>query len=145
MNWHTWLVLFVVFHFRNISYTINQKHVNHILVYADVVPVALQVSTSELTLKPEPGGLGSGSVDGTVAFRETVTLYNYRNFAAEFTWSPIIGEQGTAFSVRPATGKLLFSYGAWNLLCYISVKPEITKHLDDLIDMIAQVRSCGNP
>ena len=33
-----------------------------------------------------------------------VTLYNKLNYPAEFTWAPNLGEKGTAFSIRPATG-----------------------------------------
>lgn len=36
--------------------------------------------------------------------RSVVTLYNRRNYAAEFSWSPILTERGTAFSIRPAGG-----------------------------------------
>jgi len=31
-------------------------------------------------------------------------LRNRLNLATEFSWNPILGEQGTAFSIRPATG-----------------------------------------
>lgn len=37
-------------------------------------------------------------------FRGVVTLYNKLNYPAEFTWAPNLGEKGTAFSIRPATG-----------------------------------------
>ena len=37
-------------------------------------------------------------------FRSIVTLYNRKNHAADFTWSPILSDRGTAFSIRPATG-----------------------------------------
>jgi len=36
--------------------------------------------------------------------RAIVTLQNRRNYAADFTWSPILTDRGTAFSIRPATG-----------------------------------------
>ena len=36
--------------------------------------------------------------------RSIVTLYNRKNHAADFTWSPILSDRGTAFSIRPATG-----------------------------------------
>ena len=44
--------------------------------------------------------------------RGHVTLFNKLNYAAEFTWSPIVGEKGTAFSIRPANGgtKILSKY-----------------------------------
>ncbi|XP_075257847.1 cilia- and flagella-associated protein 47-like isoform X3 [Convolutriloba macropyga] len=109
---------------RNISYAINHTHVNHILVYADVVPVALELSDTELTLRPDAsGGSTSGGGGGAVVFRETVTLFNRRNYAAEFTWSPIIGEQGTAFSVRPATGCVEASQ---ELICEVVFHPSYT-------------------
>jgi len=31
-------------------------------------------------------------------------LRNHLNLATEFSWNPILGERGTAFSIRPATG-----------------------------------------
>lgn len=34
-----------------------------------------------------------------------ITLKNTLNYPAEFTWAPNLGEKGTAFSIRPATGK----------------------------------------
>lgn len=37
-------------------------------------------------------------------FRGVITLYNRLNYPAEFTWAPNLGEKGTAFSIRPATG-----------------------------------------
>ena len=36
--------------------------------------------------------------------RGVITVNNPLNHPAEFTWSPILGERGTAFSIRPATG-----------------------------------------
>lgn len=32
-------------------------------------------------------------------------MKNTLNYPAEFTWAPNLGEKGTAFSIRPATGK----------------------------------------
>ena len=40
---------------RNVKYTINGHHRDHITVYADVVPVALELSTELLDLTPTPG------------------------------------------------------------------------------------------
>ena len=40
---------------RNVKYTINGHHRDHITVYADVVPVALELSTEVLELTPTPG------------------------------------------------------------------------------------------
>ena len=39
-----------------------------------------------------------------VGVRGTITLYNKLNYPATFTWTPILGKRGTAFSIRPATG-----------------------------------------
>ena len=39
--------------------------------------------------------------------RGVISLKNKLNYQAEFTWSPILGDRGTAFSVRPATGKYI--------------------------------------
>ena len=36
--------------------------------------------------------------------RDVISLRNERNYPAEFTWQPILGERGTAFSIRPASG-----------------------------------------
>ena len=38
--------------------------------------------------------------------RGVVTLKNPLNHTADFTWSPILSERGTAFSIRPATGSV---------------------------------------
>ena len=49
----------------------------------------------------------------TIAFisytglRGSITLLNERNFPAEFSWSPIVDEKGTAFSIRPSGGKFV--------------------------------------
>lgn len=37
-----------------------------------------------------------------------MTLYNKRNMAAEFSWMPVVGKDGTAFSVRPARGSRFY-------------------------------------
>jgi len=33
-----------------------------------------------------------------------VFLHNRLNFATDFSWTPVLGDRGTAFSVRPAAG-----------------------------------------
>ena len=38
--------------------------------------------------------------------RGVITLSNKLNYPAEFTWTPILGERGMAFSIRPATGQV---------------------------------------
>ena len=40
-----------------------------------------------------------------LCYRANITVINPYNISAEFTWLPIYGEQGTAFSIRPASGK----------------------------------------
>lgn len=40
----------------------------------------------------------------SVGIRGVITLYNRLNYPADFTWNPILGDRGTAFSIRPATG-----------------------------------------
>lgn len=41
-----------------------------------------------------------------LGLRGSITLLNKRNYAAEFSWSPVLDERGTAFSIRPSIGKL---------------------------------------
>ena len=43
-----------------------------------------------------------------LGIRGIVTLYNKLNYQAEFTWTPIMGERGTAFSIRPAAGNYVY-------------------------------------
>ncbi|XP_070567350.1 cilia- and flagella-associated protein 47-like [Ptychodera flava] len=83
---------------RNVTYTVNACHQDHVIVFAEVVPVALQLSSNLLTLKPTPG------MPAEAGLRDVITLQNKRNYPADFTWQPILGERGTAFSIRPATG-----------------------------------------
>ena len=40
---------------RNVNYTINGNHRQHVLVRAEVVPVALELSSEDITLKSSPG------------------------------------------------------------------------------------------
>ena len=67
-------------------------------MFAEVVPVALELSTEDLALEPCMGNPADAGVRGVI------TLKNPLNYPAEFTWSPILGERGTAFSIRPAAG-----------------------------------------
>ncbi|KAG5833367.1 hypothetical protein ANANG_G00275190 [Anguilla anguilla] len=83
---------------RCVSYTVNRKHSGHVVVQAEVVPVALELSASEVVLCPTHGLLAQSG------YRGSVTLSNRRNHPAHFTWKPIITDRGIAFSVRPATG-----------------------------------------
>lgn len=41
-----------------------------------------------------------------LCYRANITVINPYNSTAEFTWMPIYGEQGTAFSIRPASGSI---------------------------------------
>ncbi|KAJ7320665.1 hypothetical protein JRQ81_020176, partial [Phrynocephalus forsythii] len=83
---------------KSFTYTINQHHTGYVLVLAKIVPVALELSTRELNLSPTYSFLAESG------FRATVTLYNRRNYPAEFTWKPIVTDQGMAFSVCPEKG-----------------------------------------
>lgn len=83
---------------RSVTYTINKFYQNHVTVTAEVVPVGLELSTDLLVVKPTPG------LPADAGIRGVITLYNRLNYQAEFTWLPILGPQGTAFSIRPATG-----------------------------------------
>ena len=40
-----------------------------------------------------------------LGLRGSITLLNKRNYPAEFSWSPVVDEKGTAFSIRPSIGK----------------------------------------
>lgn len=83
---------------RSVSYSVNQRHPGQILVQAQVVPLALDLSTTLLVLRPIPTLLAQSG------YRSSVTLRNQRNHAAEFTWRPVVTEGGILFSIRPATG-----------------------------------------
>ncbi|KAJ1117902.1 hypothetical protein NDU88_006098 [Pleurodeles waltl] len=83
---------------KSMSYSINQKHTGHVLIIAKAVHVALEMSTNDLILYP------SSSLLAESGFRTTITLYNRKNYPAEFSWKPIITERGIAFSIRPARG-----------------------------------------
>ncbi|XP_060090088.1 cilia- and flagella-associated protein 47 [Heteronotia binoei] len=83
---------------KSFMYTINQHHIGHVLVVAKIVPVALELSTRELTLYPTFSFLAESG------FRTTVTLYNRKNYPAQFIWKPIITDKGMAFSICPEKG-----------------------------------------
>ena len=72
-------------------------------VTADVVPVELELDTYDLVLYPSAGQ------PVEAGYRGVVTLSNRLNYPAEFTWNPIIGDRGTAFSIRPATGECFYA------------------------------------
>ncbi|XP_028902353.1 cilia- and flagella-associated protein 47 isoform X2 [Ornithorhynchus anatinus] len=80
------------------TFTVNRLHTGHVLVIAEAMSVALELSTTELILRPTPGSLAN------TEFRGTVRLYNRRNYSAEFSWKPVNTQKGIAFSIRPAEG-----------------------------------------
>lgn len=86
---------------RPVSYSVNQQHPGQILVQAQVIPLALELSPTLLVLHPDTSLLAQS------AYRSSVTLRNQRNHAAEFTWRPVVTEDGLLFSIRPATGARL--------------------------------------
>ncbi|XP_039602238.1 cilia- and flagella-associated protein 47-like [Polypterus senegalus] len=112
---------------RSVTYTINKNHVGHVLVLGQVVPVTLELSTQELILTPNSCFLAESG------FRSTITLRNPQNHPAEFTWKPIITENGIAFSIRPATG----SVDAYRELeCEVVWHPSYYSPVDGEFDLI---------
>ncbi|XP_027731257.1 cilia- and flagella-associated protein 47 [Vombatus ursinus] len=99
---------------KSFSFTINSIPGGNILVKAVVMPVALELSTKELVLKPTRGFLVK------TGYRGTVRLYNPRNCAARFKWQPLILNNGIAFSICPAKGTVE-GYSA--LDCEVSWQP----------------------
>lgn len=83
---------------RSITYRINNVHSGRILVMASVVSVELELSTNELVLSPNYGLLHESGM------RTTVRLYNRRNYTAQFSWIPVLTEEGMAFFIRPDGG-----------------------------------------
>ncbi|NXX89936.1 CFA47 protein, partial [Centropus bengalensis] len=83
---------------RSFTYTVNNQHPGHVLVTAKALSVELELSAKEVILNPIPGYLA-----GT-EFRTTVSIRNPRNHPAEFTWTPVFTERGTAFSIQPTKG-----------------------------------------
>ncbi|XP_048459067.1 cilia and flagella-associated protein 47-like [Rhincodon typus] len=83
---------------KSIDYKINNHHIGRVLILANVVCVALELSSNELVLTPNYGFLAE------TGFRTTVRLYNRRNYPAQFSWSPILSEDGIAFFIRPDGG-----------------------------------------
>ncbi|KAM9836041.1 cilia and flagella-associated protein 47-like [Aulostomus maculatus] len=84
--------------YRPVCYSVNQKHPGQILVQARVVPIDLELSTTQLTIRPTPNLLIGSE------YRSSVTLRNQHNQPVEFTWRPVVTESGILFSVRPAAG-----------------------------------------
>ncbi|XP_044297815.1 cilia- and flagella-associated protein 47 isoform X4 [Varanus komodoensis] len=83
---------------KSFMYSVNKHHTGYVLVVAKTVPVALELSTRELTLTPAFNFLAE------YGFRATVTLYNRKNYPAEFSWKPVIKEEAMVFSICPEKG-----------------------------------------
>lgn len=84
---------------RSLSYVINNFYRHYVKIIADVRLPTVQLSTDKLVIRSLSHHLAEES------FRKVVHLYNPLNALAEFRWVPVIGPKGTAFSIRPATGK----------------------------------------
>ncbi len=83
---------------RSISYRINYPYRHHIIVLAESKLQSLKLSKNHVVLNQLL------DVQPEVCYRTNITVTNPYNTITEFTWMPIYGEQGTAFSIRPATG-----------------------------------------
>lgn len=65
---------------------------------ANVVPPMLDMNTDLLEVGATAG------LPAEAGMRSIITLTNPLNYPADFTWYPMVGERGTAFSIRPASG-----------------------------------------
>ncbi|XP_034145586.1 cilia- and flagella-associated protein 47 [Esox lucius] len=110
-----------------VSYTVNRHHRGRVLVQSHVVPVALQLSQSQVVLTPSPSYLAESG------YRGTVTLVNSRNHPADFTWRPVVTETGISFSIRPATG-MVEAYR--ELDCEVVWHPSFFSPLEGLFDLV---------
>ncbi|XP_056157527.1 cilia and flagella-associated protein 47-like [Lampris incognitus] len=111
---------------RPISYTVNQQHPGQVLVQAQVVPVALELSTTRLVLSPNPSLLVQSE------YRSSITLRNQRNHAADFTWRPVVTDRGILFSIRPATGTV---EAYKELDCEVVWQPSFSSPLEGIFDL----------
>ncbi|XP_056883896.1 cilia- and flagella-associated protein 47-like [Takifugu flavidus] len=84
--------------YRTMCYTINKQHFGQIVVQAQVVPLALELSTPLLVLFP------ISTMLATSEYRSFITIRNQRNHAAEFSWKRIVTGNRNLFSVQPTTG-----------------------------------------
>ncbi|XP_012585704.1 PREDICTED: calponin homology domain-containing protein 2 [Condylura cristata] len=82
---------------KSFTFTVNNIPGGHILVMAVIHPVRLELSSSELVLKPH-GFLVKK------CFRGTVRLFNHQNYFAHFEWQPVNTARGMAFSICPVKG-----------------------------------------
>jgi hypothetical protein len=83
---------------RSISYRINYFYRHHLIILAECKLPSLKLNKNHLVLTQLLG------VQPELCYRANVTVINPFNTLVEFTWVPIYGEQGTAFSIRPASG-----------------------------------------
>lgn len=83
---------------RSISYRINYTYRHHIIILAESKLQSLKLNKKHLVINQIPG------LQPELCYRSNITIINPYNTIAEFTWVPIYGDQGTAFSIRPATG-----------------------------------------
>lgn len=81
------------------NYSINGFYKNHLTVISSVVAPMLDMHTEMLEVGATPG------LPAEAGMRSIISLTNPLNYAAEFTWYPVVGDKGTAFSIRPATGR----------------------------------------
>lgn len=93
---------------RSISYRINYSYRHHIIVLGESKLPCLKLSKNS-----KEGSLTEHVVlhqihgaQPDLCYRSNITIMNPYNATAEFTWMPIYGEQGTAFSIRPASGTI---------------------------------------
>ncbi len=84
--------------FRSISYRINNFYHHHVIVLAETKLPTLELSTNHIVLNQLNG------VTPDNCYRANLTLRNPYDASTEFNWMPIYGEQGTTFSIRPASG-----------------------------------------
>ncbi len=91
---------------RSISYRVNYSYRHHIIVLAESQLPCLHLSkdASQGSLQEHVVLQQIHSAQPDLCYRSNITLKNPYNANAEFTWMPIYGEQGTAFSIRPASG-----------------------------------------
>lgn len=84
---------------RSISYRINNSYRHHIIILAEAKLPSLKLNQNHIVLTQLQG------VEPELCYRKNISIINPFNSLIEFTWIPIYGEQGTAFSIRPAAGK----------------------------------------
>ncbi|RDD38935.1 Cilia- and flagella-associated protein 47 [Trichoplax sp. H2] len=99
---------------RNITYYINRKHMKHLVLFANVVSVDLQLSTNKVVLKPKFGQPAHAGI------RELVYVTNPRNYPAQFKWTLNNSGGGEpTYYISPATGYVeAFSTLACEVICH---------------------------